>query len=262
MIDLHTHVIYGIDDGARDFDEAQEMIRIAQANGTTKMVATSHYIPETYSYTQEAYYEKLNKLRQWIVNEHMNFQLIEGNELFLTRPSVQDLLQQKCLTINKSRYVLVEVTSFMKLQKVEELLDLLQHNGYIPIIAHIERLNWILEDFNCIQQWYTKGYVFQVNAESIVNKRYKENYKSAHELLKKGYVHIVASDGHRSNHRRPVLLEAYNHITQICGLAYADSIFHRNQQIILDNGIITNTEDTHHYSTFKNFLLLQKNKKR
>lgn len=251
MIDIHSHIIFGIDDGSRTFDESKDMVRLAIKNGTKKMVATSHYIPETYNYTQDEYIAKLNQLRQWIQSEKLDFEVFEGNELYLSRQGVQDLLTQKCMTINKSKYILVEAPSFMQLQKVEELLDLIMHNGFIPVIAHIERLRWVLEDIDIIKQWFEKGYIFQINAESLITKRYKENFKSAHRLLKKGLVHLVASDGHRINHRTPIMEDAFACVDSICGNEMAVQLFEINPQKIIGNKIIEASEKEFRYSIIK-----------
>jgi len=235
MIDLHAHIVFGIDDGARSFEESKEMIKLAIEHGTSIMVATSHFIPETFPYAQALYFERLKLLSDWIESENLPFQLVSGNELLLSRSGIKALIDKQCLTINNSHYVLVETASFMQLIKIEELIDLLIHNGFKPIIAHTERLPWVLEDFKVILEWYENGCIFQVNAESFINKQYKENYKSAFKLLKNGLVHIIASDGHRQNHRQPILSHAYTEILKKTDIEYVEKMFYQNQMRILDD---------------------------
>jgi protein-tyrosine phosphatase len=228
MIDIHTHIIYGIDDGARTLKEAQEMIRLAVADGSTHMVATSHYARDVFHYTSVEYHSRLEELNIWCKNEDIEMTIYSGNEFYLNFEDLKGLKDKKCLTINNSNYLLVEVSNLFKISKIEEMLEIVEHMGYKIIIAHIERLKWVLDDFKMIEEWYSRGYLFQINATSILRKDYKENYKSAHKLIKHGYVHMIASDGHRENRRQPLLKDAYEYIANILGNEAAELLFVSN----------------------------------
>lgn len=233
MIDLHTHIVFGVDDGARDFDETKEMIRIAMADGTTTMVATSHYEREAFKYPMEDYFNNLEMINQWCRDEKLDFEVLTGHEFFLEPNALKQLSASKCLSINNTKYLLVELSNYVKLDKLEEMLDLIANMGYNIIIAHTERVKWVLEDFNIIKEWYNKGYNFQINAISLLRKDYKENYKSAHKLLKSGYVHAIASDGHRKDRRKPNLKEAYDYVQTAYGSEAAELLFVNNPSNVI-----------------------------
>lgn len=241
MIDIHSHILFNLDDGARDIEEAKRMLIMAAEHGTEEIVATSHYIPDTYPYTKEAYEHRIHVLRQWVKEENLNLKILEGNELFLSREGVIGLLDKECRTINNTKYVLTEISDFMSLSKAEALLELLTQNGYIPVIAHLERLRWVSEDFDAILGWQEKGYLFQINNESIINRKHSENHKNAIKLIKYGCVHFVASDGHRSDRRRPILDLGYRYISDRYGEAFAKQVFKDNQMAMLQNKNVENT---------------------
>jgi len=251
MIDTHAHVIYGIDDGARDFEEACAMLEMAAENGTKAIVATSHYIPETYDYSQEQYKERLNILNGYCLKEGLEIKVYPGNELFLSPENIKDLEVGLCNTYNRSDYVLVEMSNFMKKKQAIELLDIISNNGKKIVLAHAERIRYVLDDFSLIEDWYKKGYIFQVNGSSLLKKKYKENYKSAHKLLSKGFIHMLASDGHRLDRRQPVLLEAYHYIEKILGSEAADLLLEKNPSCIIFNKEAVGLRDTLYIKNYR-----------
>lgn len=234
MIDIHTHIVYGVDDGARDFEETKEMIKMAMADGTRKMVATSHFEREAFNYSMEDYFNCVDEINKWCQEEGLDFEVLTGNELFLEPNNLKLLSASKCLSINSTKYLLVELSNYIKIEKLDEMLDLIENMGYKIIIAHTERVKWVLEDFDIIKKWYNKGYKIQINATSLLRKDYKENYKSAHRLLKNGYVHVIASDGHRKDRRKPNLKKAYDYVKSAYSEEAAQLLFVNNPSNIIE----------------------------
>lgn len=235
MIDIHTHIIYEIDDGASSLEEAKSMIEMAMKSGTKRMIATSHYIPDTYKYSKETYLERFEVLNEWVKSKKLDMILYVGNEVYLDSDGLEGLRDKKCFTINNGKYVLVELTNFVKLDKLNEMLGLVDSLGYKAVIAHIERVRWVLEDIEVIKKWHIQGFVFQMNASSLLKRKYKDDYKSAHKLLKEGLVHIIASDGHRVNFRKPEIREAYEYVQNTLGERAAKLLFEENPQGLLDD---------------------------
>jgi len=250
MIDIHTHIVFGVDDGARDFEESKEMIRIAMADGTTKMVATSHFEREAFKYPMEDYHKNFDEINKWCKEEGLDFEILTGHEFFLEPNALKRLSAKECLSINKTKYLLVELSNYVKFDKLEEMLDLVSNMGYQIIIAHTERVKWVLEDFNIIKDWYDKGYNFQINAISLLRKDYKENYKSAHKLLKNGYVHAIASDGHRKDRRKPNLKRAYDYVASCYDVEIAQLLFVNNPSNIINN---IDIEGLKEYKSYKKY---------
>lgn len=244
MIDIHTHIIYGIDDGAKDFDESIEMIRMAADTGTRKMIATSHYMQDTFPYELDEYFRKLDELNAYCLEHRIPMTIYKGHELFLSPENIKDVETGKVNTLGDTDYILVEVSSFMNVDKAEELMDILSNNGKKIIIAHVERLDIVLSDFNTIQRWYDKGYAFQINKSSILRKDYKENYLSAHRLLAKGMVHIIASDGHRHNKRRPLLDEVHDYLVKTLGQDGANLLLKKNPDYLLQGHQMVGLHET------------------
>jgi len=256
MVDIHTHIIFGIDDGARDFEETKTMIKMASESGTTHMVATSHYEHEAYPYDMDVYFTHLKMIQEWCESEKINMTVVPGNEFFLDASVIKDVKNKVCNSINNSNYILVEISNFMQFNKIEEMLDLIANMDYKIVIAHVERLKWVLEDFSVIEEWYKKGYGFQVNVSSILNKKYRENYQSAHKLLRKGMIHAVASDGHRMDRRLPILSEGKEYIEKLYDNKTAELLFVSNPMNILENKDIKGLREHRFYKkhTLKNLL--------
>lgn len=251
MIDIHTHIIYGIDDGARDFDESLNMIQMAAQAGTKKMIATSHYMRDTFPYDFSLYNERLQELNNYCRGNNIDLELVKGHELFLTADSIKDVEAGLVNTLGESNYILVEISSFMKMSQAEELMDILVNNGKRILIAHIERLDIVLSDFNLIKRWFEKGYCFQINASSLIRKDYEEHYKAAHKLMAKGMVHIIASDGHRSNRRRPLLNKAYDYCCKTLGQEGARLLFAKNPDYLLQGHQMVGLYDTIYYKNYR-----------
>ncbi len=244
MIDIHSHIIYGIDDGARDFEESVSMMKMAAYAGTHKMIATTHYLPEIFSYSKETYNKRLSKLNDYCKSYELNLEILPGNELFLTPEGIRDVKEGECRTLNNTRYVLVEISNFMKASKADELLGILANNNNKIILAHAERIRYVLEEIDIIKKWFDDGYVFQINGSSLQNKNNKENYQSAHLLMKYGFVHVIASDGHRKNRRRPKLDDSYNYIQRIIGTKGAQLLFVENPYCIINDKEVVGLEET------------------
>ncbi len=250
MIDIHTHIVYGVDDGARDFEESVEMIQMAFNTGTRKMVATSHYMRDTFPYDLHIYKVRLEELNSYCSSNHIQLEIVKGNELFLTAESIKDIESGMVNTLGDSNYVLVEISSFMKMSQAEELMDIIVNNGKQILIAHVERLDIVLSDFQRVKRWIEKGYCFQINGSSLLKKEYEEHYKAAHKLMSRGMVHIISSDGHRSNRRRPVLDKAYDYCAKTLGEEGANLLFRRNPDYLLQGHQMVGLYDTIYYKNY------------
>lgn len=239
MIDLHTHILFGIDDGPATIEESKKMLRLASANGTRQIALTSHYLPETFPKVLDEYQAKFNILAKWIKTQKFHLELVQGHEVYLDHTGLKGIKEGKCLPINGSKYMLVEFTNFITLAKTNEMLESVVDLGFVPIIAHAERLRWVYEDFDAILDWIDNGYIIQVNGASLVNKRYKDNYKYAHRLLSKGAIHIIASDGHHQIRRQPRLDLVKDYLGYLLPQKSIKLLLYENPLNILKNETLT-----------------------
>ena len=216
FIDIHTHILPGVDDGAVHMGETLVMLRIAYDSGTRGIVATPHMFLDRFPNTDvleirdrferfkeqlESYQAKLPYLKE------MNVYL--GAENYACEEFLEALDQGCVLTLNGSRYLLVEVPFTLPFNQIEAFLDRILATGYLPVIAHVERYAAVQEDPLRMEPFRSRGCVIQVNARSLAGASGSPAKRCAEKLLQEGLLDVIATDGHRSLWRPPDLQAAY-----------------------------------------------------
>ena len=230
MIDIHSHVLYGLDDGSPSLEESLRMVRVAAQTGTTDLVATPHANLE-YSLDPEAVERKLAELAEACAGA---VRLHRGCELHFYFDNIQDALANPTkYTINHKNYLLVEFPDLLIAKTTGDVFARMLDAGIIPILAHPERnflLHRRLED---IQRWASHGCLVQVTAQSLGSRFGPQVRGACRELLKRGLVDIVASDAHDSEDRPPRLDLAYQYVLKHHGEARAERLFVVNPRAVL-----------------------------
>ena len=235
MIDMHCHILPGIDDGASDLEEALEMARIAESEGIKKIVNTSHFHPE-FKYTMgEELVEAINSFNVALKANKIDLEVLIGNEIYYTDEIIEELHNLNFHTLNNSKYLLIEFSPMNVPKNLADVVYEVKLKGYIPVLAHVERYNNIIENPNIIYDCIKEGAIIQVNASSILGKHGKEIKKVSDILLDNNMIHIVASDAHGSERRRPQLREAYEFVKNKYSEETADNLFKNNQSLIIEN---------------------------
>lgn len=193
MIDFHSHILPGIDDGSRSIEQTIRMLKEAKEAGFTKIISTSHYI--------EGYYESDEAERTELLNEvQKNISGIElylGNEIYITNNMI-DLIQNKqASTINNSKYVLFEFPLSAKSMNDKEVVYRLIENGFVPVIAHPERYSYVQDNPEYIEELAEMGALFQANYGSIIGMYGKKAEKTLKKLLKNDLIRFFGTDSHR-----------------------------------------------------------------
>ncbi len=233
MIDIHNHLIFGIDDGARDLDETVEMCSIAEKDGITEIIATPHY--DIGVWNNEGIENKLNLITNELDKRGINVKIYRGNEIYLSLNSFQQLLDGLCFSLNNSRYVLVEFSMMDIPNFVFDALYNLRIKGYIPIIAHPERNSRIIEDPQLVYDFILEGCLIQINGTCLTGNCGKECQKLSELLIKHNMVHFIASDAHSSRYRTPVLSHALSHVQRIAGTAAGERLLYTNPGAVIKN---------------------------
>lgn len=209
MIDLHSHVLHGVDDGSRDIEESLEMLRCAKELGFNGVVCTSHYKKER---AENLFYqERFSELKDRVKREGLEIELYTGNEMFLGLEEIEDLKSEKIKGYNGTKYLLVELDPMMPYIPVKLALEKILRMGYFPILAHIERYREIqVGEFVKLREM---GVFFQVNIPSLGNGHRDRAVK----LLNLGLVNFVTSDAHRVDRRTYILKAELDEIREIVG---------------------------------------------
>jgi protein-tyrosine phosphatase len=205
MIDLHCHILPGIDDGAPDFAVSIAMAKACVADGVSVVACTPHILPGLYHNTGPQIREATERLQQILNRENISLRLVTGADNHIVPDFVAQLHSGHLLPLADSRYVLVEPPHHVAPPRLEDLFFSLLVADCVPILTHPERLKWISSYYQMIQRLARAGVWMQITAGSLAgafggNARYW-----AERMLDEGYVHILATDAHDVNHRPPNL---------------------------------------------------------
>ena len=238
MIDIHCHILHGVDDGALTLQDSLKLIKHEIDNGVNSIIMTPHFNKNGEENDMYKVIYNFEELKEIIMLEKLNVKLYLGNEIFLKSDFYDVLEKNNFQTLAGSNYILVEFYELSSLKNVAEMCYAAVYLGYIPIIAHAERYYRLFDSLKMIEYVLNEGALLQINASSITNKKIKYHYKLAHLLIKHKYVSFVASDIHNINLEQSCLIDAYKIIKRKCGICYADKIFYENQLKIINNELI------------------------
>lgn len=221
--DIHSHVVYGVDDGAKTQEDMFGLLDLTAADGTTRLYATSHVELGLHPFDAEKYQAHLEEARRYCAEKEYELELIPGAEIYCSPLMVSYIQDRRLPTMGDSDAVLLEFSTESKLEEMTEILSVTVDAGYRPIIAHIERYH--------LMGWMTPGFLkrkypvlFQVNASSFVRKgslmfRWKLRY-----WLKQGWIDYIASDAHSVKYRPPMMSRGYEKIKELCGARVAKDL--------------------------------------
>lgn len=211
MIDIHSHIIPGIDDGSKSMEMTIEMLKTAEQNGITQIFATPHYLLEYGEATIDEVREHVKDINEKLREENISVKVYSGQEVYFTENIIKDYIEGSIGTLNDSRYMLIEFDMRKFDESIIDYLYELQVKGITPIIAHVERYKYIMQKPELINRFIEEGYLFQLNAGSIEGKFGSDVQKTAKLLLKNGIYNFIGSDAHNtSNSRGMNILGALN----------------------------------------------------
>jgi protein-tyrosine phosphatase len=235
LIDLHTHILPGVDDGAEDLASSVAMARMARADGISTIVATPHRNPWSYCAEPEHARQLLESVRDACRAADCDVEILLGAEAHIA-PDLPDQLRQGiALTINASRYLLIEWPVDLWPSYTDHVIFDLQVRGIVPIIAHAERYRVVQRDTRFLVPLVERGVVVQVTAGSLLGDAGPETRKVAETMLADNLAHLLASDSHSVIRRPPVLSAARARSRAIVGEERARAMVEAVPRAILDN---------------------------
>lgn len=233
-IDIHSHIIPGIDDGARNESVALKMLKMAQQSGTGHIIATPHYVYGNTRYGFATIIEKCEALNRLAASAGINITVYPGCEVFIT-PELIELYEQGLIgTLANSCYMLVEFPMMSIPSYTDNVLYNLQLKGITPIIAHPERYSEIQYDSERLKSFIDRGILAQVNSGSITGVYGREAKKTVMRLIKEGLVQFVASDAHSASGRNPDMSKAAAIIEKKYGSKIRNDLFSLNPTKIIN----------------------------
>jgi protein-tyrosine phosphatase len=233
MIDLHSHILHGIDDGASDLKVAVEMARIAVDDGVEVMACTPHVLPGVYEPTAPEVISRVAELNDRLRDEGIDLAVVSGCEAHVRTDMVERLRNAEILPIHVGRHVLCEAPSSVLPPHMDRLFMNMIGAGFIPILAHVERYSWTDRAVPWVERMSYSGVLMQVTAGSFFGDYGRKAQETSMRLLLAGLVNIVASDAHDTARRPPGLSKARRLVRSERGEQEARRIFEETPECIL-----------------------------
>ncbi len=219
MIDLHSHYLYDVDDGARTLDDSMRMLRTAVEDGVTKMVATPHQRhPAGYHVEPELARERLMEIRAAVEAEGLSLELGLAAEIHFSEDIPEGIESGMLLPYSEDgRYFLFELPVTTIPGNINDVIFSMQMAGHFPVLAHPERNFEVMENPKIARDLRDRDVLLQVTARSITGEFGRKSEKAARKLLKWGVVDIIASDAHNPERRPPGLSDAVKQASRLVG---------------------------------------------
>lgn len=232
--DIHIHLLYGVDDGAKSEELMQNMLDSAYSDGARYICATPHFHPGYFGNNVRAVEAAFAKLQQY-ANKYSDLKLYLGNELRYSSSCFAWISRGDCKTINSSRYLLVDFAEDDGADYIVSSVLKLVNSGYIPVLAHVERYDMFHRDFREIKQLQECGVVIQIDAQSPFGGWGKKAKRRSRRLIEHYFADVIASDAHDMLERPPLMSACYYYVAEKCGEDYAKKIFYDNPLEILSD---------------------------
>lgn len=235
MIDIHSHILPFVDDGSKDMEMSLKIAKLYVDNGYDKVIATPHYIEGVKYKSSDDIKIGLESLKKELARTGIPLEIYLGNEIYIQPSIIKEINDNRALTLNDSRYILIEFPMNEIPIYVEELIYELSLKGYVLIIAHPERYSRITEDPNILYRYIQMGALTQINLPSI-GGFYGPKVKNTVEiLLKHNMVHFVGTDTHSDRNRSPKVNDSLNILFDMVDEDYFEQLIVTNAEMVLQN---------------------------
>lgn len=235
MIDLHCHLLPGIDDGAKDLATSLAMARIAAADGIRTTACTPHIYPGLFENDSAGIAAGIGHLRDALANEGIGLRLVAGTDAHLTPELLPRLRAGTAPTLAGGRYFLLEPPHTLAPPRFAESVFEFVVAGYVPVITHPERLTWIRANYDVFAGLVKGGAWLQVTAGSLTGRFGKEAQRFGERFLADGLVHVLATDAHSTGRRAPLLAEGRRAAEKWVGAEEAQRLVAERPQAVLDD---------------------------
>lgn len=235
MIDLHCHLLPGIDDGAPDVATSLAMARIAVADGITVIACTPHIYAGMYENEGPVIRRAVAELQAQLDEAKIPLRLTLGADTHITPDLVAGLRSGRVPSLHDSRYFLLEPPHHVAPPRLAETVFDLLAAGYVPVITHPERLSWIEDRYETFVELARRGAWMQVTSGSLTGRFGEAARYWGERLLDEGWVHILATDSHGVERRPPLLAEGQQAAERWVGAQEALALVETRPQGILDN---------------------------
>jgi len=235
MTDIHSHILFDVDDGSKSLEESIEILKQMQEIGFKNIILTPHYIEGSeYCSKNAEKKEKIEQLRKELEKQNIKINIYLGNEIFINNNIYDSIRNGSIHTLNNTKHILVELPFHNQIVNLEDIIYELKIKGLVPIIAHPERYTYFQKNNKEIDRLREEGFLFQGNFASILGYYGKESQKLLKYMLKKGYIDYLGTDIHHAS--KTYVLDNFKkiekNIIKITKENYYQEILNNNQNII------------------------------
>jgi len=230
LIDIHSHILPGLDDGSKSLEESVAMVRMAAKSGTTDIVATPHANQE-YTFDPVVVHQRITEVQAAAGDSP---RIHYGCDFHLTMENIEDALKApEKYSIDHQGYLLVEFSDFHIPKTADEIFARMMRTGLRPIVTHPERNQLLQRRMPELMAWAQQGVLMQVTALSFLGRFGRTAKRFSEELMAQGLVHFIASDAHDTRWRTTDLSQSRRYIEKNYGLAVAERLFEENPRAVL-----------------------------
>ena len=238
MIDVHLHILPGVDDGPATLGDALSLARTLVQEGVRMAVATPHYNDEYPQLAAREIRERVGDLQRELDRCAIPLRLLAGHEALIQPGLAADVQGGRVATLNGSRYLLLELWNSSWMPETERVIFELGVMGIVPLLAHPERYFAIQQDSNRLKALIGQGVLAQLTAGSLVGMQGKTARKCAETLLKRGLIHCIASDAHGPGRRPPAIMQGMQAAERIVGRAQVGQLIEAYPAAMLQNQLL------------------------
>lgn len=231
FIDIHCHILPGLDDGPLTIEESLKMIELAAGDGISHIFATPHIIDGVHENKCDEIMSSVAELRKYVPDA---IKIFYGADVRITFDLIDRIENGEVPTLNDSGYLLIEFPEYTVPPHVDNLIFNLRHRGITPIITHPERHLRLMHDLSALSKLRDTGALCQITAMSITGAFGKPIRKACFAMIKQELVDLVASDAHNARGRPPILSKAYGDVKREFGSDISDRIFFKNPKMIVE----------------------------
>ncbi len=241
FIDIHHHIVYGLDDGPQTFEESVAMLHAACRDGIETIIATTHAAPGKHSFPLAEYLQRLKELSNYCALYALPLRLLPGSEVLFEESAVRHLQDGRIPTLANSLHVLVEFSPDVAYEGLFAGLRQLANAGYLPVLAHIERYECFVRKPTHVSE--IKGALpvkLQVNCGPLIRRNGMRLRRFLRQVLETNLVDFVTTDAHTTYSRKTCMTKGYQVLAEHYGREYADDLTGKNQGSLMGlNGVTT-----------------------
>lgn len=252
MIDIHNHILINVDDGPKSREEMLNLLKQAKSEGVTEIIATPHHLSSAYDNDKQQVLSKVEELLSMNEVQEIGIKMYPGQEIRITDQILPGLEDGSILSLNNSKYLLIELPSGGVPHYTERLFYELLSKGYVPVIAHPERNKGISQDLDKLYQLVKAGALSQLTTSSLLGENGKKIQKLSIQMLENNLTHFIASDAHHSE-IRPFKMNSLFKDKKLNKFEKDLESFLKNAESVVNNTDIAKKQPTQNYKNKKFF---------